>query len=227
VREKLPWAAVLIVVFALTRIPGLLPANFSAAYALVFCAGAFLRGRIAWWLPLGVMIATDLALNCYYQFSLGLDVFNGKTLLYQFGVYAGYAALWGLGRVFRRTDAEVSQQSTLLQKAARVLTLIGGGLFGAVVFYFVTNTLSWLVNPFGNPEYVKTLEGWIRALTGGTAGWPQTWEFFRNTLTSAGLFTGLFAAAMSLGESPVEKGEQAPAQERAEDSEPQAEEAKA
>jgi len=214
-------------VFALTRIPGLLPANFSAAYALVFCAGAFLRGRMAWWLPLGVMIATDLALNCYYHFSLGLDVFSGKKLLYQFGNYMGYAALWGLGRVFRRTDAEASQQNTLLQKAARVLTLIGGGLFGAVVFYLVTNTLSWLVNPFGNPEYAKTLEGWIRALTGGTAGWPQTWEFFRNTLTSAGLFTGLFAAVMSLGESPVEKGEQSPAPEEAEDSEPQPEEARA
>jgi len=83
------------------------------------------------------------------------------------------------------------------------------------------------VNPFGNPEYVKTLEGWIRALTGGTAGWPQTWEFFRNSLTSAGLFTGLFATVMSLSESPVEKGEEAPSAEGDADPEAHPEEAKA
>jgi hypothetical protein len=96
---------------------------------------------------------------------------------------------------------------------------------GAVIFYVVTNTLSWLVNPFGNPEYVKTLEGWLRALTGGTAGWPHTWEFFRNSLTSAGLFTGLFATVMNLSESPVEKGEEAPAPEGEPEAQP--EEAKA
>jgi hypothetical protein len=215
---------VLVVVFALTRMPGLMPHNFSAVYALVFCAGAFLRGRTAWWLPLGVMIATDLALNCYYRFGLGWDVFSGKKLLYLAGNYAGYAALWGLGRLFRRGDTEPPPPGWW-SRLARVLTLVGGGLFGAVLFYLVTNTLSWLVNPFGNPEYVKTLEGWIRALTGGTAGWPQTWEFFRNTLTSAGLFTGLFAAAMSLSESPAEKGEGADAPEPAADAEPQPQEA--
>ena len=106
-----------------------------------------------------------------------------------------------------------------------MLTLVGGGLLGAVVFYLVTNTLSWLVNPFGNVEYTKTLEGWIRALTGGVSGWPQTWEFFRNTLTSAGLFTGLFAAAMGFAESPVEKGEEAAAPEAEPEPDGQPEEA--
>ena len=45
----------------------------------------------------------------------------------------------------------------------------------------------------------KTFLGWIQALTVGTPGWPHTWEFFRNTLLSGGLFTGLFAGAMKLG----------------------------
>lgn len=222
----LPWLA-LIVVFAWTRIPELLPPNFSAAYALVFCAGVFLRGRIAWWLPLVVMVATDLALNCYYHFGAGWDVFNRKTLLYQLGTYAGYVVLWGLGRWFQRSETSGPLRASGFQKLTRVLTLIGGSVLGAILFYLITNTLSWLVNPFGNAEYVKTLEGWLRALTAGTAGWPQTWEFFRNTLTSAGLFTGLFATAMSLVESPADKGEEAPAAEPAEDAEPHAEEAKA
>jgi hypothetical protein len=37
-------------------------------------------------------------------------------------------------------------------------------------------------------------------LTIGTPGWPHTWEFFRNTLLSGGLFAGLFAGAMKLSE---------------------------
>ena len=80
VNEKVAWLVVF-VVFALTRIPGMLPENFSAAYALMFCAGAFLRGRVAWWLPLAVMLATDLALNAYYYRALGYDVFAPSKLL--------------------------------------------------------------------------------------------------------------------------------------------------
>ena len=83
---------------------------------------------------------------------------------------------------------------------------------GALLFYCITNTASWLFNPFHNPEYAKTFFGWFTALTKGTAGYPQTWEFFRNTLLSGGLFTGLFAGAMKLtvpAESPAEKGETA------------------
>ena len=51
-------------------------------------------------------------------------------------------------------------------------------------------------------------KGWLTALTKGTAGYAQTWEFFRNTLLSGGLFTGLFVGAMKLtdaGESAREK----------------------
>ena len=69
-------------VFALTRIPGVLPENFSAAYALVFCAGAFLPGRLAWWLPLATMAITDLLLNLHYRYHLGWDVFSADKLVY-------------------------------------------------------------------------------------------------------------------------------------------------
>jgi hypothetical protein len=76
------------------------------------------------------------------------------------------------------------------------------------LFYLITNTASWLFNPFQNPEYIKNLTGWLIALIKGTSGWPPTWEFFRNTLLSGGLFTALFVAAMKLtapAESPAEK----------------------
>src|SRR5262249_5180211 len=44
-----------IVVAALSRWPGLFPPNFSAFYALAFCAGAFFPTRIKWWFPLGTL----------------------------------------------------------------------------------------------------------------------------------------------------------------------------
>src|SRR5262245_36165934 len=89
-------AVVLMVVFAATRWPDLLPANFSAAYALVFCAGVFLPRRLAWWLPLGTIAVTDLALNVYYHFSLHIDAFRAT----QFVNYIVYAAILWLGTRF-------------------------------------------------------------------------------------------------------------------------------
>jgi hypothetical protein len=98
-----------------------------------------------------------------------------------------------------------------------------GGLLGAVLFYLTTNTASWLYNP----DYSKTLAGWIQALTGGIPGYPPTWTFFRNTLMSGGLFTGLFAGALKLteGSESAEEKEAKEAQAEEPEAEPAAEEA--
>ena len=193
VKSKILLPALFIVVFAVSRIPGLMPPNFSVAYALAFCAGVFFPGWRAWWLPLGVMLATDIGLNFYYQHKdPGGDVWSTANLANLACNYAAYAVLIFLGRRFK-------PQTSLLG-------LLGGGILGAILFYFITNTASWLFNPFHNPEYTKTLAGWIIALTKGTGGYPPTWEFFRNTLLSGGLFTALFAAAGKLtAESPADK----------------------
>ena len=172
----------------------MLPQNFSAAYALVFCAGVYFSGRLGWWLPLATLLVTDLGLDLYYRFYVGWHVFEIPTLKYQLINYVAYVCLIWLGRRFKPQSSFVA--------------LLGGGVLGAVLFYLITNTASWLFNPFHNPEYTRTLMGWLTALTKGTAGWPQTWEFFRNTLLSGGLFTGLFVGAMKLlesAESPLEK----------------------
>ena len=173
-----------------------MPANFSAVYALVFCAGALFPERLTWRAPLALLLVTELALDAYYQFGMGYEVFTVAGLLYLACNYAGFGALWWLGRRFRGTRD--------------LLGLLGGGVLGAIIFYLVTNTAAWLLNPFHNPEYTKSLAGWLVALTAGTKGWPQTWEFFRNTLLSGGLFTGLFALAWRFipSESPQEKGEE-------------------
>lgn len=195
------WLPVLVMgVFALTRWPGLLPPNFSAFYALAFCAGVYLPRGLAWWLPLATMAATDLLLNAYYYFVRGIDAFH----LIQLANYAVYAAIIWLG--------------TRFSPRASWLKLFSGGVLGALLFYLITNTAAWLFNPFGNPEYTKDLAGWLIALTKGTAGYPHTWEFLRNTLLGGGLFTGLFAGAMKLSERP--ESEEETEEEPVEDAEP-------
>ena len=181
-RRGLP--VLFIAVFAVSRIPGLLPVNFSVAYAFAFCAGVYFRGAMSWWLPLGTMLATDVALNLFYYHVAPLAFY----LLLN---YAIFAVLIGLGKWFGQR--------------ASFLKLLLGGLLGAVIFYLVTNTLSWLQDP----AYAKTIAGWIQALTTGRLDvQPTTWEMFRNTLMSGGLFTALFVAAEKLtasAESPADK----------------------
>jgi len=213
-QKLLPW--IFAVLLALSRWPGLLPPNFSAIYALCLCGGLCLPGRLGWALPMSTILVSDLALNCWYHFGKGYDVWNRSSLLYLVGPYTGSAVLFLLGRSL----SSIGRWS----RWQRILPAVTAGLFGAILFYVVTNTLAWLLNPFRNPEYVKTLAGWWTALTAGTKGWPQAWEFFRNSLLSSALFSALFAFSWQAAssESPVEKGECTPPAESEAEPEEQA-----
>lgn len=170
-------------VFALSRIPGVLPPNFSAAYAIAFCGAVYFTGAMAWWLPLGALLITDIALNIFYYHE---PVFSAYMLVKM----SGFAVIVALGKLFSARD--------------NWFKLLGGGLLGAILFYLITNTASWIYNP----GYAKTLLGWWQALTTGIPGLPPTWEFFRNTLMSGGLFTALFVSSVKLtvpDESPDDK----------------------
>src|SRR5277367_1899191 len=137
VKEKLnrwlPW--VFVALFAVSRIPHLLPWNFSAAYAFAFCAGIYFPRKNSWWLPILVLLATDIGLNFYYS-AHGIEVWDSANLKNLFFNYIAYAALIFLGRRFKPQSSFTS--------------LLGGGIFGAVLFYFITNTASWFFNPFHN-----------------------------------------------------------------------------
>jgi len=164
-----------IIVFAITRWPGVLPLNFSAAYALAFCAGVYFPGSMAWWLPLTSLVSTDVVMNLFYYHVAPVNA-------YMLVNYAAYCVIIAVGRRFSSRTSS--------------LGLLGGSLLGATWFYLITNTASWLQNP----EYTKTLAGWIQALTTGIPRYPPTWMFFRDTLLSTGLFTALFTGAMKLTE---------------------------
>ena len=119
-------------------------------------------------------------------------------LCYLLPNYIAYGALVWFGKRFTAKSCWVG--------------LLTGCLLGAVLFYFITNTAAWVIDS----AYAKTLAGWIQALTLGTPGFPHTWEFFRNTLLSGGLFTGLFAGAMKAAQALEKDEEEEPAEEPAE-----------
>jgi hypothetical protein len=197
VKSKIVWPVALILVFALSRWPGVMPQNFSAAYALFFCAGLYLPRRLAWTVPLGIIAVMDVALTFGFYHPPNYSFLQFVRDMAP--NYAAYAVLIGLGRALGRRRAWG--------------TLLSGGIFGAILFYFITNTASWLFL-----AYPKTLAGWIQALTRGLPGYPPVWEFFRGTFLSGGIFSGLFVGAMKA----VEDAETAPEKEAAE-AEPEAE----
>ncbi|MGB0549163.1 MAG: DUF6580 family putative transport protein [Limisphaerales bacterium] len=165
----------LMLIFAVSRWPGMLPQNFSAAHALLFCAAFWLPGWMGWVLPLATIIVTDILLNVFAYDVTVLDprLVTNWMILALFVVLAKWLA--------RR------------RSYGRVLL---GTLFGALLFYLVSNSVSWMVNP----AYAKTIAGWVQALTVGLPGFPPTWVFGLKTLLGTGLFTGLFAGAMKLSE---------------------------
>ena len=162
-------------VFAASRWPGMLPQNFSAAHALLFCAAFWLPGWMGWVLPLATIIVTDILLNLFhYNMSVMVpELVVNWMILALFVVLAKWlAGRRSIGRVFL------------------------GTLIGALLFYLVSNTVSWMVNP----AYAKTIVGWVQALTVGLPGFPPTWLFGLKSLLGTGLFTGLFAGAMKWSE---------------------------
>ena len=145
---------------ALSRWPGLFPPNFSAFYALAFCAGAFFPRNIKWWLPLGTLVVTDIVLDFYYYFALGIN--------------RSARCNWSITRL-RGHDHPVRHavQSSLAFPGAA-----GGRHYGGHSVLSRHQHRRMAVQPFGNPEYTKDLAGWLIALTKGTRGYPTTLEFF-------------------------------------------------
>jgi hypothetical protein len=175
VPRKIWLPLLLMLIFAVSRWPGMLPQNFSAAHALLFCAAFWLPGWIGWVLPLATIIVTDILLNVFAYDVTVLDLrqVTNWMILALFVVLAKWLARRrSYGRVFL------------------------GTLFGALLFYLVSNSVSWMVNP----AYTKTIAGWVQALTVGLPGFPPTWVFGLKSLLGTGLFTGLFAGAMKLSE---------------------------
>lgn len=149
-------------------------ANFAPLMALAFCGAVYFSDRRMWLVPLAALVLSDLYLDHYYASAFG------ETWTWQSVVVRTlcFALALPLGQLVARRKNWV--------------TLLGGALAGSLLFYFATNTDAWVRDPY----YVKTAAGWWQAMTVGRPEFPPTLFFFRNTLVSDLLFTGLFAATM-------------------------------
>jgi len=173
----MPFALALIVLSAGWRIVGAhAPAlsNFAPLMALAFCGAVYFRNKRMWLVPFAALTLSDLYLDYYYA-----------TTFHE-------SWMWPSVLVRLLCFALALPLGALVAQRKSWLNLFSGALGGAVFFYLATNTDAWLRDPY----YVKSAAGWWQALTLGRPEFPPTLWFFRNTLVSDLVFTGMFAAAM-------------------------------
>ena len=151
--------------------------NFAPLAAIALCGAVFFPPRYKFTVPLLALLVSDLVLNSYY----GARLLDPLIL----GRYLALIAVGGLG--------------LLLQNRASLKTLLPASIGGSVIFYFISTAFSWL----SDPGYVKNFAGFIQALTVGLPAYSATpsWMFFRNSLVSDLVFTGLFVLAVHYGRS--------------------------
>jgi len=153
--------------------------NFAPMAAIALCGAAYFPARYKFTVPLIALFISDVVLNMHYGFSL----FSPFVASH----YLGFALVGGLG--------------LLLQNRASLKTLLPASLAASFIFYVVTNIVSWAFDP----GYVKNFGGLLQALTVGVPAYSATptWMFFRNSLLSDLLFTGLFVLCMHWGRTPA------------------------
>jgi hypothetical protein len=148
--------------------------NFAPLMALTFCGAVYFRDKRLWFVPFAALTLSDLYLDRQYA-AMYHETWTWPSVAVRLACFALALPL----------GAAVAHRKNWL-------TLFGGALAGSLFFYFATNTDAWLRDPY----YVKNAAGWLQAMTVGRPEFPPTIWFFRNTLASDLLFTGLFAGAM-------------------------------
>jgi len=142
--------------------------NFSPWMALAFAGTLLFPKVLPWWSVVAAMVGLDLVV----QGSVILA--NPGTMGLVYGCF-GVAAFVG-SRMRGRVGG---------------LGVVGGAVVCSLVFYGVTNTLSWMAMP----EYARSVAGWVQAMTSGLPGFPPTWTFLRNSLLSDAGFSLLLVLA--------------------------------
>ncbi|HEY1848049.1 MAG TPA: DUF6580 family putative transport protein [Opitutaceae bacterium] len=148
--------------------------NFAPVMALAFCAGVYSKNRWLWAAPFAALVVSDLYIDYHYAAVYRYEwTLGGEAIR-----IACFAAGLGIGILASRRRSWSG--------------LLAGVLGSSVLFYLVTNTASWA----GDFAYPRGLAGWWQAVTVGHPQYLPTLFFFRNSLVSDLLFTGLFAVMM-------------------------------
>jgi hypothetical protein len=145
-------------------------AGFTPLMAFALCGGAFLPKRIALWLPVAAVVLTHGIINAI----------DGQPFLHAYGLVTAAAVV------------AVSIAGVVIKKKASAAVLFGTCFASTVLFYLMSNTVSF----FMDPAYAKTAGGWWQAITVGRPEFaPQTWVFLVRQMTGDLVFTALFYAA--------------------------------
>jgi hypothetical protein len=147
--------------------------NFAPLAAIALCGAVYFPSKLKFTVPLVALFLSDVVLNVHY----------GAPLLVP-EIVCRYFAL-----------ALIGWLGLVIADRPSWKTVLPGSLAGSSLFYVITNAFSWL----SDPGYAKNFAGLIQALT---VGLPQysatpTWMFFRNSIVSDLLFTGLFVLCMA------------------------------
>ncbi|HMG06046.1 MAG TPA: DUF6580 family putative transport protein [Chthoniobacterales bacterium] len=147
--------------------------NFAPLAAIALCGAVYFPKNLKFALPLAALFLSDIVLNMHYSAPLLAPE-----------IVCRYFALGLVGWLGLAVANNPSWK-----------TLLPASLAGSTIFYLVTNVFSWL----SEPGYVKNFGGLIQALTVGLSQYSATptWMFFRNSVVSDLLFTGLFVLCMN------------------------------
>jgi hypothetical protein len=165
-------------------------ANFSPLAAMALCSGAFFPRKWALLVPVAAQILSDIGLHLL-----------GKSISWSFSIVLviAYVVIAAVG--------------LLAKKNFTPSKLLGASLVGTLLFYVITNTMSF----WQDPGYVKSLSGWIQALTTGIPGYPPTYLFLFKSIGGDLFFTGLIALFVTRAQAaPAAETEDSPAAEPAE-----------
>ena len=152
-------------------------ASFAPIAAIALCSAVYFPGRYKFIVPLAGMLVSDLVLNAFY----------GASMIHP-AIFSHYAAMIAVGLL-----------GLALQNRASWKTMLPASLAGSVIFYVISNTLSWLADP----GYIKNFAGLVQALTVGLPAYSATptWMFLRNALVSDLIFTCAFVLCVSFAQS--------------------------
>ncbi|MEM7698906.1 MAG: DUF6580 family putative transport protein [Verrucomicrobiota bacterium] len=132
--------------------------NTAPLMAIAF-GGALLLGPRYFWIPLVLLVLSDLALGLWNP-SGGLGFYTVASMLF-------YLAVAGLARSIGGSRRNLW------------IRFWTGTLLCSVAFYLFANTYAWLAFP----GYIHSLGGWWQAQTTGLPEFsPPAWVFLRNAI---------------------------------------------
>ncbi|MGA2140657.1 MAG: DUF6580 family putative transport protein [Verrucomicrobiia bacterium] len=138
--------------------------NIAPVAAMALLGGMYLGRRYALWVPLAVLLATDIVLNVWMGYPI---IYWPRGFDYAAFLLVGLLGLWARER--------------------KVGVKIGAAIATPFVFFLISNFAVWLFGlSLANTPYAKTLSGLAECYT---AGLP----FLRGTMIGDWAFMALFA----------------------------------